>query len=192
MTTLSDRSVLSQVASNQALCSPQQLHQCSTSLVTHTELHICSSETYEWRHGDYVYVLRIIQCFVLFITCFYLSLSSFKALPFPSSLFPAVRDFCSASRPFHLYTSFITINISHCSQHKYVYYCHSLIGHLFNVFSLSLLSLSAPLFIVRSECIVRKSNTYLMIMDWCASEWRKIGTEQRAGKSDPNISKVQT
>lgn len=36
---------------------------------------------------------------------------------------------------------------------------------------------------MRSECIVWKSNTYLMIMDWCASEWKKIESEQRAEKN---------
>ena len=94
-----------------------------------------------------------------------------------------------------LCTPFITINTTHCSRRKYVYCCHSLIGHLFNVFPLSFsrsFSLSASAFIVRSECIVRKSNTHLMIMDRRASEWREIGTGRRAGKSDPNISKVQT
>lgn len=47
---------------------------------------------------------------------------------------------------------------------------------------LSVVSLSTSLFIVSGECIVRKSNAYLMIMDWCAGEWREIGTERRAGK----------
>lgn len=69
---------------------------------------------------------------ILAFTFFFHELSSL------SLILPSVTDSCSASRPIHLSTSFITINIAHCSDRKYVYCCHSLIGHLFNVFSLSL------------------------------------------------------
>lgn len=124
--------------------------------------------------------------FFFFITCFIAHCPFITATPPPSPL-PAAMNSCSVSRPINLYTSFITINIAHCSHCKCVYCRHSHIDHLFNVFSDTV-----PLFIVRSDCIVSKSNTYLMITAWCASEWREIGTEWHAGKSDPNISKVQT